>query len=211
MDFLLLTPVSFLDHLDWRFATKKFDPEKKLSDECLGKILTAIRMTPTAYGLQPYHVLVVTDAETKKKLSDASHGQPQLIDASHVLVFFSRTDILSRIDAYFKIVSGAGERSEKDIQKAERYRQVAGRYEGPAGRDWAAKQTYIALGFALAAAAELEVDSFPMEGCDFAAVKKIFNLPEIFTPVLLLPLGYRAEGPARPKARFPKEDLFGGD
>ncbi len=87
---------------------------------------------------------------------------------------------------------------------------MARRYEGPAGRDWAAKQAYIALGFAMAAAAELEVDSCPMEGCDFAAVKGIFDLPEIFTPVLLLPLGYRAEGPARPKARFPKEDLFEG-
>jgi nitroreductase len=201
--------MSFIDHLDWRFATKKFDSEKKVSDDSVGKILDAIRMTPTAYGLQPYHVLVVTDAETKKKLSDASHGQPQPVDVSHVLVFFSRTDILDRIDAYFEIVSGGGERSEKDIQKAERYRQVAGRYEGPAGRDWAAKQAYIALGFALAAAAELEVDSCPMEGCDFDAVKRIFDLPEIFTPVLLLPLGYRTEDPARPKARFPKGDLFG--
>ncbi|NTW30308.1 MAG: hypothetical protein HGB37_02855 [Candidatus Moranbacteria bacterium] len=65
-------------------------------------------------------------------------------------------------------------------------------------------------GFALTVAAELEVDSCPMEGCDFDVVKEVFDLPEIFTPVLLLPLGYRAEGPARPKTRFPEEDLFEG-
>ncbi|HWQ60623.1 MAG TPA: NAD(P)H-dependent oxidoreductase [Candidatus Fimivivens sp.] len=200
--------MSFLDHLDWRFATKKFDPEKRVSDESVAKILEAIRMTPSAYGLQPYHVRVVTDAETKKKLSDASYGQPQPSDASHVLVFFSRTDIMNRIDAYAKLVFGDEAGSEQAVKMVGRFRQMAGRYEGSAGADWAARQTYIALGFALAAAAELEVDSCPMEGCDFSAVKGIFDLPEIFTPALLLPIGYRMDGSARPKARFPKEDLF---
>jgi len=200
--------MSFLAQLDWRFATKKFDPEKNLSDESVGKILEAIRMTPTAYGLQPFHVVVVTDVETKKKLQETSYGQPQPADASHVLVFFSRTDILDRIDAYMKLSFGDEAESEKAVKTAERFRQMAGRYEGAAGAQWAAQQSYIALGFALAAAAELEIDSCPMEGCDFAAIKGIFNLPEIFTPVLLLPLGYRAEGPARPKTRFPKGDLF---
>ncbi|MEI6650815.1 MAG: NAD(P)H-dependent oxidoreductase [Candidatus Moraniibacteriota bacterium] len=200
--------MSFLTQLDWRFATKKFDPEKKLSDESVEKILDTIRMTPSAYGLQPYHILVVTDAETKKKLSHASFGQPQPADASHVLVFFSRTDILDRIDAYMKLSFGDESGSEKAVKMLETFRKMAGRYERAAGTDWAAKQTYIALGFAMAAAAELEIDSCPMEGCDFAAIKGIFNLPEIFTPVLLLPLGYRAEGPARSKTCFSKEDLF---
>jgi nitroreductase len=200
--------MSFLTQLEWRFSTKKFDPEKKLSDESVGKILTAIRLTPSAYGLQPFHVVVVTDVEIKKKLQEASYGQPQPADASHVLVFFSRTDILDRIDAYMKLSFGDESGSEKAVKIAERFRQMAGRYEGATGAEWAAKQTYIALGFAMAAAAELEIDSCPMEGCDFAAIKDIFDLPEIFTPVLLLPLGYRAEGPARSKTRFPKEDLF---
>ncbi|MEI7750146.1 MAG: NAD(P)H-dependent oxidoreductase [Candidatus Moraniibacteriota bacterium] len=201
--------MSFLTQLDWRFATKKFDPEKKLSDESVGKILEAIRMAPTSYGLQPFHVLVVTDSETKKKLQAASYGQPQPADASHVLVFFSRTDILDRVDAYVKLATGEDPvSSEKAVKMLEMFRKMAGRYEGEAGREWTAKQAYIALGFALAAAAELEVDSCPMEGCDFAAIKGIFNLPEIFTPVLLLPLGYRAEGSSRSKTRFSKEDLF---
>ena len=202
--------MSFLSQLDWRFATKKFDADRRLSDETVGKVIEAIHMTPSAYGLQPFHVVVVTDPDTKKKLQDASYGQSQPADASHTLVFFSRTDILDRIDAYMKLSFGDESGSEKAAKMAERFRQMAGRYEGASGTDWAAKQTYIALGFAMAAAAELEIDSCPMEGCDFAAVKGIFDLPEIFTPVLLLPLGYRAEGPARSKTRFPKEDLFEG-
>lgn len=200
--------MSFLSHLDWRFATKKFDPEKKVSDETLGKILEAIRMTPSAYGLQPYHVRVVRDAETKKRLSGASYGQPQPADASHVLVFFARTDIMDRIDAYAGLAFGDEAGSENATKMIARFRQMAGRYEGSSGYDWAAKQAYIALGFALAAAAELEVDSCPMEGCDFAAVGEIFGLPETFTPVLLLPIGYRAEGPVRPKTRFSESDLI---
>jgi len=201
--------MSFLSNLGWRFATKKFDADRKLSDESVGRILEAIRMAPSSYGLQEFHVSVVSSADVKRKLSAASFGQPQPADASHVLVFSSRTDIRDRVDSYVKIATGDDTGfSEQAVKMAGMFHQFADRFDGEAGREWAARQAYIALGFALAAAAELEIDSCAMEGADFVAIREILGLPEGLVPVVMLSLGYRAEGPTHPKARFPKEDLF---
>ncbi len=201
--------MSFLSNLGWRFATKKFDTDRKLTDESVGQILDSIRMAPTSFGLQSFHVSVVSDEDVKRKLSAASFGQPQPSDASHVLVFSSRTDIRDRVDSYVKIATGDDTgSSEQAVKMAGMFHQFADRFDGDTGREWAARQAYIALGFALAAAAELEIDSCAMEGADFVAIRDVLDLPEGFTPVVMLPLGYRADGPAHPKARFPTEDLF---
>lgn len=200
--------MSFLSQLEWRFATKKFDPSKKLSDEILGKIVEAARMAPTSFGLQPFRVFVVTNPETRKEIAGVAWGQSQVTEASHLLVFAARIDVMNRVDEYIELLSSGDEAmKEKFAGMADTMRQFALGL-GDNAMAWAAKQAYLALGFAMAAAAELEIDSCPMEGFAPAEVDRILGLPEQYRSVALLPIGYRALGPAYPKARFPKEDLF---
>lgn len=199
----------FLDKLTWRFATKKFDPEKVLEQEKFEKIMESIRMAPTSYGLQPFRVWVVKDPERKKKMRRLSFMQSQLTDASHILVFAARTDISQRIDAYTDIAANMSGKTKVRLQPMKM--AIKGAMTGKdlyEKRHWATNQVYVALGFAMAAAAELEVDSCPMEGFLSKQMDKLLELPEECKSVVMLALGYRTKGPKHPKMRFPREELF---
>lgn len=200
---------SFLSQLDWRFATKKFDSKKALEKEKLDQILGAIRMTPTSYGLQTLHVHVVSDTEIKKKMKPLAFMQSQIVDAPYVLVFSARTDVKKRIKQYIDVAS-EGKATKKIKMKP--YELLLNKTVGALSEEdvktWATKQVYIALGFAMAACAELEVDSCPMEGFRPEKVDDLLQLPDHLSSVLLLPIGYRAKAPERKKVRFSNEDLF---
>ncbi len=200
---------SFLEHLEWRNAEKNFDPAKKVSEEGLNKVLEAVRFTPTSFGLQPFHVYVVTDEAVRGKIREASWGQAQVTDASHLLVFASRLGINERIEKYFQIASG-GDAAVRESMKGyeDMMRGFAGGMTPEREKHWADKQAYIALGFALAACAELEIDSCPMEGFDPSAVDALLGLPENMKSVVMLPIGYRKDMPHHPKVRFGADDLF---
>lgn len=202
--------MSFLEKLDWRYATKKFDSSRTISPENLAKILEAIRKTPTGYGVMPFRVLVISNDELRAKLKAASWNQNQIDTSSELLVFVANTDLQKMADEFFVELSGG------DATKRE---ALAG-YEGSA-RDFlanipasehlrlASEQAYIGLGFGLAAAAELEIDSCPMSGFDPKAYQEILGLPENEVPVALLPIGYRAETETPyPKFRLSNETLF---
>ena len=98
--------MSFLTNLAWRYATKKFDTTKKVSDEHLGKILEAIHLTPTSTNVQPYHFYIVTNQEIKDKIQTASWNQSQIGTSSHLLVFAARTDIEQNKEDLFQMISG---------------------------------------------------------------------------------------------------------
>lgn len=200
---------SFLEHLEWRSAEKNFDPAKKVSEEGLNKVLEAVRFTPTSFGLQPFHVYVVTDEAVRGKIREASWGQAQVTDASHLLVFASRLGINDRIESYFQLASG-GDAAVRESMKGyeDMMRGFAGGMTPEREKHWADKQAYIALGFALAACAELEIDSCPMEGFDPSAVDALLGLPENMKSVVMLPIGYRNDMPHYPKVRFGADDLF---
>jgi len=87
-----------LEHRTWRYATKKFDPAKSVSDENLQTLLEATRLSASSYGLQPYHVLVISDPKVKEQLKPASWGQSQITDASHIIVFANATDFGEELD-----------------------------------------------------------------------------------------------------------------
>lgn len=199
----------FLEQLDWRRAVKVYDPEKKISEEDMKQILRASQMAPSSFGIQPYHVYIVTDVAVREQLRAEAFDQAQFTDASHLLVFASRTDMNERIDGYFETAS-SGDAEKKAAMQG--YRDVIEGFVGnmPAEKqkNWADRQTYIALGFALAAAAELEVDSCPMEGFNPAKFDEILGLPEHMKSVVCLSLGYASEPAKRPKVRFPESDLF---
>ncbi len=198
--------MTFLSNLNWRYATKKFDSAKKVESAALEKILESVRLTPTSFGLQAYHFFVITNQDIKDKIQAVAWNQPQVWSCSHLLVFCARLDLENVKNEYFDGLSGGN--SEVRAQFAW-YEQMVTWFLPNASPEWAKKQVYIAQGFALAACAELQIDSCPMEWFDPSAVTSILWLDETLSPVVLLPIGYRSsdENP-RPKFRFSKEKLF---
>ena len=98
--------MSFLANLNWRYATKKFDITKKISDADLEKIIEAIRLTPTSFGLQPYHFYVISNQDIQDKIQAVAWNQAQVGTASHLIVFTARTDFEANKNEYFELMSG---------------------------------------------------------------------------------------------------------
>ncbi|MBI5754397.1 NAD(P)H-dependent oxidoreductase [Candidatus Peregrinibacteria bacterium] len=201
--------MSFLNNLDWRNAEKNFDPTKKVSDNDLAKILHAIRMAPSSWGVQPYHIFVIGDQTTKLKLKGKGYNQQQYQDSSHVLVFCGRNDLASRVDKYFEIASNGDPIQRKSMEAYEKMMRGSMESKNPEeGMNWAYRQTYLALGFGLAACAELKIDACPMEGFDPSGFAEILKLPSDIKAVATMSIGYRKELPHSAKIRFPEDDLF---
>lgn len=206
--------MNVIQNLKWRYATKAMNG-KAVPEDKVEYILEAIRLSASSSGLQPYEVLVVTDPGVKQKLRAAAYDQSQITDASHVLVFAAWDQYTEeRINKVF-------ERSNKErglpdsATDAYRTRLIAMTTTKTAEENFhhAAKQAYIALGSALVAAAEQEVDTTPMEGFDSAQVDQILGLEEKgLRSAIVLPLGYRDEAKdwlvAMKKVRTPKEEFI---
>ena len=202
--------MSFLEKLQWRYATKKFDTTKTVSEEEKKKILEAIQFAPTSFGFQPFHVQVVKAKEIREELKKAAWNQSQFTDAPLLLIFSVRSDLVQRVDEYLDLMSDNDPEKRSAMKPYEDMMKgaVSTKNESEA-KMWAAKQTYIALGFGLAAAAELGLDSCPMEGFDPDAFKKILQPGDNLYPVVSLAIGHRASDDSiRPKVRFSHKDLF---
>lgn len=197
---------TFLSQLDWRFATKSFDTTKELAPEILAKIEHAIQMAPSAFGIQPYHIFVITDPKIRALLKEVSYSQPHVTEASALLVFCARTDMNDRIDSYLSLASGG--KPETLAQYGEMMKGGLLTRGDDALLAWSARQAYIALGFGLAACAELGIDSCPMEGFDPKKVDEVLGLPSHLKSLAYMAVGYRKDGPKQPKVRFPESDLF---
>jgi nitroreductase / dihydropteridine reductase len=201
---------TFLSNLEWRNATKAFDTTQKVSAEHLGNVLTAIQMAPTSFGLQPFIVDVIESADVKAQISPFAWHQKQITTCSHLLVFSARLNAKARIDQYF------AERSGNNASVRENFKEYEGMMNGALGsrspaelHSWAAKQAYIALGFAMAACAELQLDSCPMEGFDPNGVDKVLAFDSETKSAALLAIGYRdAAVPPMPKFRFSQSNLI---
>jgi nitroreductase / dihydropteridine reductase len=204
--------MTFIQNLNWRYAVKKFNSEK-VSQENIQKIKDAIRYAPSSFGTQPYHVVLVENVATLQGLkSHAKNNEAKFDTCSHMFVFCSRTDVQGRFEAIEKLqgrpkgfLSQAGKAFQYFMPFISIYNM--GRFNTK--NFWARNQTYIALGFALAACAELSVDSCPMEGFDARAFSRILKLDSHIKPVALLAVGVRSpEDTVYPKSRFPESDLF---
>jgi nitroreductase len=184
-----------IEKLHWRYATKKMAPSRSVPEEKLETILQAIELTPTSSGLQPFEVFVVTDAEIRAKIQPVAWNQSQITEGSHLLVFAAWDNYTAdRIDAVTDQM--AAERGGRTETLDAYYSNLKKAYlprDPQINHDHAARQAYIALGFAMTAAAIEEVDCTPMEGFDPDAVDDILGLKDRgLRSVLLLPLGYRA-------------------
>ena len=200
---------TFLSNLDWRFATKKFDVSKKVSDADISKILEAIQKAPTSFGLQPFHVYMIKNPAVREKMLPLSYNQGQIIEASHLLVFCARTDASARIDSMIEKLSGGSEEAKTGLKGYSD--MMHGSVNSKSDEQlsaWTARQAYVALGFGLAACAELGIDSCPMEGFDGNGIDTLLELPSHLKSLAYLAIGYRAEDPTHPKFRFDQEDLF---
>ncbi|PHR20082.1 MAG: NAD(P)H-dependent oxidoreductase [Hoeflea sp.] len=182
------------EKLNWRYATKKMNPEKKVADDKVEKIIEAARLAPTSSGLQPFEIIVVTDPDVRAKIRAAAWDQAQITDGSHLLVFAAWDNYTEdRINAMFDQVN---EERGGTNEGWEAYRQklLAGYVPRDAEVNYqhAARQAYIGMGMALTAAAFEAVDSTPMEGFDPDQVDEILGLrARGLRSVTLMPLGYR--------------------
>ncbi len=206
--------MELIDSLNWRYATKKFDPSKKIKPEDLETIKEAIRLTASSYGLQLYKVLVVEDPELREQLKLASWGQPQITDASQLFVFCNYAEVKDQhIDDYIDLkaeVQGLDKEELKDYGN-----MMKGSMTGLSDAQksqWTAKQTYIALGNLLTACSLLRIDACPMEGFEAAKYDQILGLTEKgLNTAVIATVGYRSEEDHTQflkKVRKPSEVLF---
>lgn len=188
-----MTPKTLNDHLSWRYATKKMDRTKVVPQEKVDAIIEAIRMAPTSSGTQPFELIVVTNPEIRARIAAAAFDQAQITDGSHLLVFAAWDNYTAeRIDEVVKLNTDARGDLPALLDYYETLKATYLPRKAEENYAHAARQAYIALGVALVAAAEQEVDSTPMEGFDPVAVDAILGLKERgLRSVLLMPLGYR--------------------
>lgn len=189
--------MSFLENLRWRRAVKSFAATTQTPD--IFPILDAATNAPSSFGLQPFKILVVTDQTIKQNLAPVCFNQPQITTCTHLLVFCARTDLETRLEEYVRSTGAVPEFKamiEKTIESLSH----------PV--HWAKHQVYLALGFALAAAAEKKIVTCPMEGFSADGVSSVLNLPTTLQPTVLLAVGNEDPTATQmPRFRFPIGDL----
>lgn len=204
-----------LKALNWRYATKQFDPTKKLAQEDLETLLEVAHLAPSSSGSQPWKFIVVTDQAMKEKLKPAAYNQAQVGDSSALLVFCRRTDINETL--MDKVVDATAQARHKTTEDLKGYKDllmntINSKPTPEVLAAWAARQVYIPLGMVLEAAALMGIDACPMEGFNPQQFDEILGLKEKnATSLALCALGYRsASDPhaAEAKARLSKEEIL---
>lgn len=208
-----MAPETVLAQLNWRYATKKYNPAKKIPPDVWAKLEQAVVLSPSSYGLQPWHFFVVTDPETRKKLRAVGYNQPQIEDASHLVVFCAKKPPTAA-DVERHVVRTAEVRGTTP-DALDGFRQMMlgalGRMTPEQAGEWAAKQCYVALGVFLSAAAMVGVDAGGMEGFEPDGFDEVLGLKaKGLGSVVLASAGYRAaddKTASYPKSRFKVEDV----
>jgi len=186
---------TILEDLNWRYATKKFDPTKRISDDDLKVLLEVLRLAPTSYGLQPYKFLLIENKSVREKLKLKSEGQQQITDASHLIVFCSYISIENHhIDAHMDNTQSSREIEDNALLGYSSFlKRTMNQLDLKTKLEWNTKQAYIALGFLLHACAQLRIDSTPMEGFDAEGYDEVLDLKsKNLHAVIVCPIGYRS-------------------
>ena len=203
-----------LNALNWRYATKAFDPGKKIPADVWQTLECALVLSPSSYGLQPYHFLVIRDPAKRAALLPHSWNQKQVVDASHFVVFTARTKVTEAdVD---KLIARTTNVRKIPAESLNFYRDMmlGDLVNGPRSKialEWAARQAYIALGNLMTCAAVLGVDACPMEGLVPAEYDRVLNLNGSgYATVVACALGYRSPDDKYAKlakVRFDVKDL----
>lgn len=205
---------TLLQQLQWRYATKSFDPSRKISAEDWAALERALILTPTSYGFQPYRFVIVTDQAIKEQLVTFSWKQKQPADCSHFVVFAAKESVNEAdVDHYMALVArvrGIPTESLAGFKKA----LLGDIVHGPRSQwqhEWATRQAYIALGNFMTSAAMVGIDTCPMEGIDQVKYDEVLGLTAGgYRTVVACAAGYRAADckyATVPKVRHSADEL----
>ncbi|MGB3300724.1 MAG: NAD(P)H-dependent oxidoreductase [Phormidesmis sp.] len=192
-----LTPDQIIQTLNWRYATKKFNPDKKIPDNVWHALEQSLVLAPSSFGMQPWKFFVVRNPDTRQKLVEFAWGQAQVTEASHLVVLAIKKDIgPDDIAPYINRISEVREVPESKLEGFAN--MIKGYLTDPPfplePDKWSAQQVYLALGFFLYSAALLGIDTCPMEGFIPSKFDDILGLPQQgYSAVVICPAGYRAE------------------
>ena len=186
--------MSLKDSLSWRYATKRMTGGK-VPQEKVDKILEAIRLAPTSFGLQPFKVIVIEDEKLREDIFNTACQQPQIKEASHVLVFAANKKVTAeQVQEYMELIATT---RGIPVESLDGFKAMFdGIVAGTAEQNfvWTARQAYLAFGVGIVAAALEQVDATPMEGFNPQAMDKILGLEEQnLGSTTILTLGYRDE------------------
>lgn len=205
--------MSLLNTLHWRYATKKFNTEKKLTEDQITDILKGMNLAPSSLGLQPYEFIVIHDKKIQHLLADHSYGQQQITQASHIIVIAAKKEITSSyVESYLNHIAKIRKVS---LESLDDYKNmILGFLEGKSHEEqliWAQKQSYIVVGILMALCTDMHIDSCPMEGFIPEKYNEILGLSEMgLTATVVIPVGYRAdddEYASHKKVRKTLEDI----
>jgi nitroreductase len=208
-----VAPETVLEQFKWRYATKKFDPSKKIAPDLWAKLESAAIHAPSSFGLQPWSFVVVTDPAVRKQLHPVSYGQAQVLDCSHLVVFAAKNPPTpADVDAH---VARTAEVRDATVESLDKFRQTMlgslARMDAAQAHRWAARQVYLALGFFLSAAALAGVDACPMEGFQPDKYDEILGLKSRgLSSVVMAAAGYRSpedKYAETAKVRFDAKDV----
>jgi nitroreductase len=205
---------TFLENQNWRYATKKFDATKKITNQDLQTLKEAIQLSASSYGLQPYKVLIIENPEIREQLKPFSWNQSQIVEASHLFVFVNVVDMQNEhIDAFIKNIMKTRNLKIEDLQGYSDFmKSKIVSLPVEIKSNWTSKQTYLALGNLLNAAAELKIDVTPIEGFEPENYNEILGLNKLgLNASLVAAIGYRHEEDTTQhylKVRKPISELF---
>ena len=206
--------MNYIEKLNFRYATKKFDDSKHLSEQQIEEIKSIIQLSASSYGLQPYKVFIIKDEDLRAKLKDASYNQPQITDASHLVVFTAMKTIdETYLDEYINNIS---ETRNVEKESLEEFKNTISnttlQLDDKAQQTWSEKQCYIALGNLLSGVASMGLDACPMEGFENDRYNEILDLEsKNLHATVIATLGVRSDEDElqhAKKVRKPKEKLF---
>jgi nitroreductase len=202
-----------LDALNWRYAVKRFDPDRPIDAGTWNALEEALVLTASGIGLQPWKFLVVDDPALRARLREASYGQPQIVEADKLVVFAARTGYSAAdVDRYIARVAAVRGQSLESLAGLRNAALSVVQRPGADRDAWAARQPYIALGNFLTSAALLGVDACPMEGFEPAKYNDLLGLDaQGYTAVAVAAAGYRSAEDrygSLAKVRFPRDEVL---
>lgn len=185
-----------IDSLKWRYAVKKFDNTKHLSDDKIETLKEAFNLTATSYGLQPSKLLIIKNKSIKKDLVAHSWNQQQVEDASHLLVIcIPKKYSKDEVNNYFNLVKEIRNTPDSILNPFKDF--LRDQIEKKTQEElfaWNKNQAYLTMGNLLTVCALEKIDACPMEGFVSEKYDEMLNLEDKnLTSVLVLPIGYRAE------------------
>jgi nitroreductase len=214
MSSAVVSKEQLLQQLQWRYATKKFDPTKKITEDLWQTLVESLVLAPSSFGLQPWKFFVVTNPAVRQQLVEHTWGQTQVVDASHLVVLaFKKGLSTADVDRYMQNISAVRQVPVENLQGFAKV--INGFLDKPPYPldvdEWSKRQVYIALGQFMTSAALLGIDTCPIEGFNPPKYDEVLGLTELgYASVVLCPAGYRAEddkNAVMPKVRYPLQEV----